>query len=206
MSAQSISPDRCAEGIQRHAVSEHAHKMVQGWFLLHASTHYALPPADRGQGKKSSPTVGLDLISPDKNPGFDAWIQESLTGFISRSTAFNYMAAARRAGLTLDMTEDAALSAAQAALSGVARLSDLYKPETDETKKPGLPPPPPKAPMVQAWLDFGSHADQLSAEESRKQKALFKLSLPELSRLQDQTRRALDVIKAAVDAAKKGAR
>lgn len=196
-----MSPDMCAEGVKRHAVSEHAHKIIQGWFFLHAAAHHALPAARRGQGRKSTATVALDLPS-GPNEGFESWLKQTLEGFSLR-TAYNYLEAARRVGLTLDMTEDAALAAAQAALSGVARLSDLYK--TDEApKKPGLPSGP--APLEQMWLDFAEHADQLSADESAEQKALFRLSLPDLKRLQESTRRAMDVIKAALDAAKKGAR
>lgn len=199
-----LSPERCAQGVKDHAVSEHAHKIVQGWFLLHAAAQHALPPSERGQGKKSSPTVGLEITPDAKTPGFDAWLEGSLKGFIGRSTAFNYMAAAKRVGLTLSMTEADALAVATKALESL-KLSELYKPAAA-----ALPPAPPAAPdktqaLVQTWLDFGDHLTHLTADESAEQKALFSLPLNKLTELEETTRRALDVIKAARAAVKKGA-
>lgn len=201
-----LSPERCAQGVKDHAIAEHAHKVVQGWFLLHAAARHALPPAERGQGKKSSPTVGLEITPDAKTPGFDAWLEDSLKGYMGRSTAFNYMAAAKRAGLTLAMTEADALTAAKTALEGVAKLSDLYKPAAAALPGSSPAPGPDKTQaLVQTWLDFGDHLTHLTADESAEQKALFSLPLPKLIELEETTRRALDVIKAAKIAVKKGA-
>lgn len=202
-----MTPEECAVRIRSLAISEHAQKLVQGLYLMHASMAFSKPAGRKG---KITATVAVIYANADSdgNPGFDEWLAGSLNGLISKRTAYNYMTAAQRAGLTLEMTESQALEAANAALEKVAKLSDLYKLDAggDGDGDGAKEPLTGDAPLVQTWLEFGATMEQLTAEESREVKALYKLDFEDLKKLQARTRRALDVIKAAAEAVRKGAR
>lgn len=77
-----------------------------GVACLAAQEHHALPPEDRGQGRKSltrrgSDSSDLSEISPEQpHPqGFLSWLDHNV-GWLARPTVYKYMDAARGAGLT----------------------------------------------------------------------------------------------------------
>ena len=192
-----MKPEHCAEKIRGLVITEHAQKIIQGWYLLHAQTAFSMPKNARGQGAKQSvATVATDYANAD-NPGFIQWLSESLEGFVSQRTAYNYMLAAQRAGLTLDMTEPEALSRAQEALTSVARLSDLYK--LPEAKPENPNPEPPGAPEEQAQQLLLPLMDEISrsfVEGRPEEKALYLAPMATVEELEEKFRTALDMIRA----------
>lgn len=188
--------DECIEGMVRHRSREAYAILGQGLWLLKAAAIHGRAVGNRGQGRKSSPTVGLDSL--DEIPGFDQWLQDYIAGpesplRISRATCYNYMRAATAMGLTADSDEeDLAQMEADKAL-GDRRLTDLYKPALPA----GSPPPSPTPPSQpeDSWRAFrGELLDQFRPE-SAAMKALYRMPPQEIEAIETQIRTALDVIK-----------
>jgi hypothetical protein len=189
-------PD-CLDGVQRHAVNENAHRLMQGWYFRHAANIYALPPANRGQGRG-----GKSVATVATGEGISGWLAESAS-WISLSTAYNYMRASETAGLTLAMSEPEALAAATAALEKFAaekgwKFSALYK---------ALPEPEPEKPLKskvevslglykQAWLDFGEQMGDFAHTPDRHA-ALTLLSEEEFATLKETAEHTLAVLREA---------
>jgi len=206
--AITITAEACADGVRRHCLTEHSHKLMQGYYLLQARAVFALPAEARGQGRKSSATVALDLRSEESSIGFDQFITEELAGFVSRRTAFNYMTAASRAGIDLAMSEPEAEAAATAFMQGEMTLSALYKalPNGGSDVQPSMTPPPVEP--EQMWMEFGYDFAQQFAPESKAVRMLPLLGVEKLQTLLDHLKVAEQTVKEVIEAkiGKKGGR
>lgn len=199
-----MTPDQCAEGIVRHAVSEHSHRVMQGFFLLKARAAYALPAADRGQGRKSLAPVATDAA--EQPAGFLQWMAETIVQprILSERTAYNYMTAATNCGLTPDMTEAAAEAMAREKMADIASIAALYKlPSSGKLEGPPAPPPEPEPAAV--WGGFTATLADYFSPQCEAMRALPRLPVPALEGLLSSVEAARDNIREILTR-KKGAR
>jgi hypothetical protein len=205
MTLTTTTLDVCLQGIITHRNSEAYAILGQGMYLLQARTIYALPSEGRGQGRKSSATVALDLEAD--NEGFDQWLLENITGpdsglRMSRRTAFNYMRAASAMGLTGSSTEEDLLALKEANAMAEKRLTDLYKPAAlPDSSKPATPAAP--GDPAQLWFDFEAELSANFAPESPQVKALYLLPVAKREAIETELRTALDVVRTVNQSLKK---
>jgi len=205
MTLTTTTLDVCLAGLLTHRTNEAYAILGQGMYLLQARTIYAIPREARGQGRKSSATVALDLDAD--NEGFDQWMLENITGpesglRMSRRTAFNYMRAASAMGLTGSSTEDDLQALKDANAMARKRLTDLYKPAAlPDSSGPSAPAAP--GDPAQLWFDFEAELSANFAPESPQVKALYLLPAEKRAAIENELRTALDVVRTVNQSLKK---
>ncbi len=179
------APD-CAEGVLRHAVREHTHRAMQGYWLLRARLTHMLPAASRGVKKVSSELLAtVASNSPAAEPpGFEQWLREHITDarIMSQRTAYNYMGMALKCGILPTMTEDEALAIAAEKLSGLTSIKSLYGPEpTTATPAQREVPVDEDRQLQQGWLDFmGRDFALMFAPEGKHLRVLARMEIAEI--------------------------
>lgn len=195
----------CAQGARRYARKSLVGLIGMGLYFLKAHQLFGRSTGRPKAQAKNCATVAQ--LSEDAAPeGFDQWLSEAFegTGFtISRRTAYNYMRAAVRVGLTPASTDaDVHAIEASGALEGKTPAA-LYAPE-----KPADGPPPPPAPPEmkpeQLFLNFEAVVADFVAPESPYLKALGELDEAKLSAYEASLRVALDAVRETLEAKKTG--
>jgi hypothetical protein len=178
-----------------------------GLYFLKAHALYKRPPG-RPKGNCASvaqlndATVAQFTEKDEKEApeGFDQFLRETFQdtpyGTISRRSAFNYMQAARRLGLTVDSTDEDVERLAQSnALEG-KKLSALYAlPPADNAKREEKPEGlTPESEAHQLWLPFMDEIVSLFSEGSHYEEALYQMPMRAFEDMERRLRTALDVM------------
>lgn len=196
---KSLTLEQCRDGWRKYACGEATAKLMQGWFLLQAQQHHAIPHAVKSAaGGRSQAITNVG----NGSEGFVLWLTESAS--VGQATAYNYITAAQRAGLTVQMTEKEALEAADSYISAMAaqagwKFSDLYKKKEEEEteqpeKKKGIAAKLEQ--MVFAWDEL------LNQTRALNHSATFIEALPllddnKLEELEAEARHTLDAVREA---------
>lgn len=194
-----ITAQQCAEGALRHARRSLLGMVGMGLYFIKAQQIFRLP----GGRPKTFPTVGNE---EEASEGFVQWLAETFADApfsVSRGSAYNYMRAASRMGLTPDSTEDdlEALEASGALAGKTAR--ELYAPEAKKSTEP--PAPPPDIKPEQVWSEFTSTVAGYFAPQCEAMRALPRLPVPALEGLLASIEAARDNVREILTK-KKGAR
>jgi hypothetical protein len=193
----------CSAGVLKYAGKSAWACIGMGLFFLKG---HSLHRRAEGRQKRNCPDSGqltlADAAAP--NEGFKLWLERTFqeTPFgVSKTTAFCYMNAARKLGLTVESTE-ADLEALQArdALAG-RRLSALYRLSGGELEPGQEPAASPKEKPGQMWFDFYDQMDGYFEDEGDALKQLTQLPLESLKNMQARMEKGLGHVKEAVAAA-----
>lgn len=194
----------CAEGALRHARKSLLGLIGMGLYFLKAQELFASP----GGRPKTRATVAR-VSALDENAaseGFAQWLSESFAespAQVSLRTAYNYMRAAMRMGLTADSTEaDLAALEASGALAGVT-TKQLYAPDS----KPAAPPAPPAEQQQpeQLFFNFEAALHDFVEPESIFLRTLPALPVEKLTAYEATLQTALEAVREA-KATRKGGR
>lgn len=200
--AKPITLEQCAKGVQQHLISENAHKVMQGFYLMQAQSVLS----QRGSQKTHATVARVDYANADTS-GFDVWLVENFQGIISRRTAANYITAAQNAGLTLEMSEKDAVGAVTEFLKRLAaegkRLSDAYvKQLSDGEGGEGNQSTSRDVPLSaeerakQLLMPWFEDVGRIAIEGSKEEKALYAMPEDEFLKAETYLRAALDTLKA----------
>ncbi len=215
--------ESCAEGVCRHLAKEAWARIGMGLYFLKAQTILVLEASDRGQGRKSIETVSIDLslaAAATPPPGFVQFLngvfETKQWAAVTSRTAYNYMNAARKLGLTHESTDEdiEALKAANAIgdrrMKDLYRLGDLTDLSAEEQEKKRLNPGSKDEVLQQQWFAFTDQMALYTAKQSKHLKFLARMPLPEVLGVRDTLRAALEQIEAELErkqmAAGKGGR
>ena len=204
--AKVLTIESCADGVKKHHVTENAHRVMQGFYLMNAQAILS----QRGEEKTRATVARVsvsDYANADANtPGFDVWLLDNFQGVISRRTAFNYIQAAVNAELKIGMGEKAAQRAVVKFLEKLAaegkRLSDAYVKALPEeagegTKKPSdgkegtLTEQDRAVQLVMPWFD---DIAKIAKEGSPFEEALYEMRDEDFADAEHKLRVAMDTL------------
>lgn len=198
--------ETCAVGAQKYAGKSLLSLIGMGLYMLKAHAITAQPTARKGAALNRCATVA-HFGDGDAPAGFDQWLQETFQEApvsISRRSAYNYIRAALRLGLTPDSTEADidALEKSNALAGKSAR--QLYMPESSAGTERQPEKHHPKMEQGDLLLGWEMQMDDLLTPESPAQRALPLLPLQKLEEMERKIRTALDLITEAKTSARRG--
>jgi len=169
-----------------------------GLWLMKARSLHALPPGERGQGRKSSAPGALDL-KPTQETGFQTWFINANFDFAWR-TGLEWIAGCRKLGLT-PASEESDVDALEAAgkLEGKKWKDILALPEEagEDTKKPSdgkegtLTEQDRAVQLVMPWFD---DIAKIAKEGSPFEEALYEMRDEDFADAEHKLRVAMDTL------------